>query len=411
MWNKIKDSKGFYIAISIIFAIACWVYVDITVEPDIQITVRNIPVSFEGLDALRSRGLMISNSKEFTISLKLSGQRSVLSQLNKNNVNVTVEASSQITVPGEQNLDYTVTFPNTISNGAVKIRSKSVETIDVNVIRISSKTVAVYGSFTGSVAEGCMEDGFQLEYDNITVSGDKSLIKRIDHAVVTLEKSGLSKTWEGTLPVTLLDQNGETIDSEQLSLSSNEMDVTLVVRKIKEIPLTVTIKDGGGATEADATWEITPKHIVVSGPDEELAELTEWNIGTVDLSQVITSANFVMDISLPQNLTCQSGEKTAKVSVTLPKLSTVKQKTDNIKMTHYPANKTVSLETKTLEVRCRGTKKALELLEGNDIEVTVDLSQLKADAFGTCQVPAEVTIPGFSELGAVGTYEVSVFVS
>ena len=55
--------------------------------------------------------------------------------------------------------------------------------------------------------------------------------------------------------------------------------------------------------------------------------------------------------------------------------------------------------------------KALELLEGNDIEVTVDLSQLKADAFGTCQVPAEVTIPGFSELGAVGTYEVSVFVS
>ena len=80
-------------------------------------------------------------------------------------------------------------------------------------------------------------------------------------------------------------------------------------------------------------------------------------------------------------------------------------------MTHYPANKTVSLETKTLEVRCRGTKKALELLEGNDIEVTVDLSQLKADAFGTCQVPAEVTIPGFSELGAVGTYEVSVFVS
>ena len=197
MWNKIKDSKGFYIAISIIFAIACWFYVDITVEPDIQITVRNIPVSFEGLDALRSRGLMISNSKEFTISLKLSGQRSVLSQLNKNNVNVTVEASSQITVPGEQNLDYTVTFPNTISNGAVKIRSKSVETIDVNVIRISSKTVAVYGSFTGSVAEGCMEDGFQLEYDNITVSGDKSLIKRIDHAVVTLERAACLRPGRG----------------------------------------------------------------------------------------------------------------------------------------------------------------------------------------------------------------------
>lgn len=410
MWNKIKDSKGFYIAISIIFAIACWFYVDITVEPDIQISVRNIPVAFEGLDALRSRGLMISDSNDFTISLKLSGQRSVLSQLNKSNVTVTVDASSQITVPGAQDLDYTVSFPNTISNGSVKIRSKSVETIDVNVIRISSKTVSVSGAFTGSVAEGCMEDGFRLEYNDVTVSGDKSVIKRIDHAVVTLEKSGLSETWEGTLPVTLVDQNGKTIDSEELSLSSSEMDVTLVVRKIKEIPLTITIKDGGGATEADATWEVTPKRIVISGPDEELAELTEWNIGTVDLAQVITSANLVMDISLPQNLTCESGEKTAKVSVTLPKLSTTKQVTDNIKMTHYPTNKTVSLVTKTLEVRCRGTKKALDLLEGSDIEVNVDLSQLKADASGTCRVPAEVTIPGFSELGAVGTYEVSVFV-
>lgn len=411
MWNKIKDSKGFYIAISIIFAIACWFYVDITVEPDIQISVRNIPVSFEGLDALRSRGLMISNSDDFTISLKLSGQRSVLSELNKSNVSVTVDASSQITVPGEQNLDYTVTFPNTVSTGSVKIKSKSVETIDVNVIRISSKTVSVSGAFTGSVAEGCMEDGFQLEYNDITVSGDKSVIKRIDHAVVTLEKSGLSETWEGTLPVTLVDQNGKTIDSEQLSLSSSEMDVTLVIRKIKEIPLTVTIKDGGGATEADASWEITPKRIIVSGSNEELAALTEWNIGTVDLAQVITSANLVMDIALPEGLTCESGEKTAKVSVKLPEMSTTKQVTDNIKMTHYPSNKTVSLVTKTVEVRCRGTKKALDLLEGSDIEVNVDLSQLSADASGTCRVPAEVTIPGFSELGAVGTYEVSVFVS
>lgn len=199
-----------------------------------------------------------------------------------------------------------------------------------------------------------------------------------------------------------MDQNGKTIDSEQLSLSSSEMDVTLVVRKIKEIPLTVTIKDGGGATEADATWEISPKRIVVSGSSEDLAALTEWNIGTVDLSQVITSASLVMDISLPQNLTCQSGEKTAKVSVTLPKLTTVKQETDNINMTHYPANKTVSLVTKTLEVRCRGTKKALELLEGNDIEVNVDLSQLKADAIGTCRVPAGGDHPRVLRVGSGG---------
>ena len=411
MWNKIKNSKGFDIILAVVFAIVCWFYVDITVEPDIQINVRNIPVVYEGLDTLRSRGLMIPDSKDTTISLKLSGQRSVLSQLNRNNVTVTVDASSQITVPGEQSLEYTVTFPNTVSNGSVKIKSRSVETVDVSVIRISTKKVTVSGVFTGSVAEGYLEDGFQLEYNDVTVSGDKSLIKRVDHAVVTLEKSGLSETWEGTLPVTLVDQNGKTVDSDELSLSTGEMEVTLVVRKVKEIPLTVTIQEGGGVTEADATWEITPKTILVSGPEETLSALTEWNVGTIDLSKVVTSANVVLDIALPEALTCESGEKTAKVSVTLPELSTVKMTTDQIKLNHYPQGKTVALVTKTLEVRCRGSKKAVNLLQGSDIEVAVDLSQLSADAIGTCQVPAEVTIPGFSELGAVGTYEVSVYVS
>ena len=48
MWDRVKGSKGFYIALSIIFAIVCWFYVDVTVEPDIYVKVRNIPVTYEG---------------------------------------------------------------------------------------------------------------------------------------------------------------------------------------------------------------------------------------------------------------------------------------------------------------------------------------------------------------------------
>lgn len=411
MWNKIKNSKGAYIALSVFFAIVCWFYVDLTVGPDIQITIRNIPVSFEGINELRARDLMIPDSNDTSITLKFSGQRSALSQLNRNNVTVSVDAASQVTGPGEQSLEYTVSFPNTVTASSVKIKSRSVETIDVSVIRASTKTVSVSGSFTGSVADGYIADGFQLEYNAISVSGEKSLVKRVDHAVVTLEKSGLSENWDGTLPVTLVDQNGNTVDSEQLSLSCHEMEVTLVVRKVKEIPLTVTFKEGGGATEENVEYKITPEKITVAGSEDALASLKEWNLGTVDLAQVVTSANLVMDISLPEGLSCASGEKTAKVSVTLPKLSTVKKETSNIKLTHQPEGKTVSLVTQSLEVRCRGSQDVLKLLVGSDIQAEVDLRNLEENAYGTCQVPATITVPGFSEVGAVGTYEVSVYVS
>lgn len=411
MWNKIKDSKGFYIALSIFFAIVCWFYVDLTVEPNIQITVRNIPVSFEGLDELRARELMIPDSKNITVTLKFSGQRNALSQLNRNNVTVTVDAASQVTNPGKQSLEYTVSYPNTVMANSVKIKSRSVETIDVSVIRASTKNVPVSGSFTGSAAEGYMADGFQLEYNAISISGEKSLVRQVDHAVVMLEKSGLSANWDGTLPVTLVDQNGNTVDSEQLNLSCREMEVTLMVRKIKEIPLSVTIKAGGGATEKDVKYTISPEKITVAGSEEALDSIDEWNLGTIDLSQVITSSDLTMDISLPEGLSCASGEKTAKVSVKLPDLSTVKKETSNIKLTHTPEGKTVSLVTKSLEVRCRGSQDVLKLLVGTDIQVEVDLSKLEENAYGTCQVPATATVPGFSEIGAVGTYEVSVYVS
>lgn len=408
MWDKVKNSKGFYIALSIICAVICWFYVDLTVEPDIYVKVRNIPVSYEGLDELERKGLMIENGKDATVTLKLSGQRSVISQLNRNNVTVVVDAASQVTSPGEQSLEYTVSFPNTVVGGSVKIRSRSVTTIDVSVVQASTKSFSVKGEFTGSVSDGYIQDGFELEYRLINVSGDETVVNQIDHAVVTVDQTELTSDWEGTLPVTLVDKEGRPIKNDQLNLSHEEMDVTLAVRRVKEIPLTVKIKDGGGATAEDVSYTIDPKTITVSGAEETLDSLDEWNLGTIDLAQIITSEKVTFDLDLPEGVSCESGEKTVEVSVTLPKLTTEKRKTSNFELINVPKTKTATLQTRSLEVRVRGTKKVLDLLVGSDITVQVDLSELDDNSYGTYTAPAKVLLRGFTEIGAVGTYEVPV---
>lgn len=411
MWDKVKNSKGFYIALSILCAVICWFFVDLTVEPDIYVKVRNIPVTYEGLDELESKGLMIEEGSEATVTLKLSGQRSVVSQLNRNNVTVTVDAASQVTSPGEQSLEYTVSFPSSIVGGSVKIRSRSVSTIDVAVVQASTKAFSVRGEFTGSVSDGYMQDGFELEYRLINVSGDESVVSQIDHAVVTVDQTELTRDWTGTVPVTLVDKEGHAIKSDRLNLSHEEMDVTLIVRRVKKLPLTVKIKDGGGATAEDVSYTIEPETITVSGTDEALDALDEWNLGTVDLAQVITSDKLTFDLDLPEGVSCQSGEESAEVSVTLPELTTVKRKTSNFELINVPKTKTATLQTHSLEVRVRGQKKVLELLVGSDITVQVDLSELDDDSYGTYTVPAKVIVRGFTEVGVVGTYEVPVTLS
>ena len=410
MWNRLKNKKSFYIFVSILIAVICWFYVDLTVEPEINVKVRNIPVTYEGMDELDAKGLMLEEGADATVTLRLSGKRGALSQLNKNNVMVTVDAASQISGPGEQSLEYTVDFPSTV-NDSVQISSRSVSAIDVTVIRSTTSSVPVEGKFSGSVENGYMAGDFDLQYRSINVSGDGELVERVDHAVVTLDRSGLNSDWTGTVPVTLADKSGNVLEDDRLELSHDEMEITMEVRRVKELPLTVTIQDGGGATAEDVVCEIEPERVRIAGTDEDLRGLKEWNLGTVDLSQVITSEKRSLNLDLPSGLRCVSGEESATVSIKLPKLTTVKMKTTNFEFINVPKTKNASLQEHSLEVRIRGSKKALDLLVSDDILVQVDLDELDDNSYGSYTVPAKVTLRGFTEIGPVGTYEMPVYVS
>ena len=413
MWNRVQNSRGFYIFLAVAIAIICWFYVDITVEPDIHMSVRNIPVTYEGLDELESQGLMLEEGGDATVTLSLAGKRSAVAQVNRNNIAVTVDAADQISGPGVQRLEYNVTFPASVSNSGIRINSRSVAAIDVTVVQSTTRSVPVVGKFTGTVESGYMAGDFTFQYRQINISGDEDLVNQIDHGVVTLEQAGLSTNWEGTLPITLITKTGESLkdeDKERLVLSHEEMNVSMAVRRVKELKLTVDIKDGGGATSKDVSYTIQPEHIRVSGSREALSRLKEWKLGTVDLSQVITSDQMTYNLNLPDGIRCESGEKSAVVRVQLPKLTTIKLETSNVKLLNEPEDRTVTLLNQPMEIRIRGKKKALDLLVSDDIQVQADLGELDDSDYGTCTLPATVTLRGFTEIGVVGSYEVQVYV-
>lgn len=413
MWNKIKDSKGLYIVISIVAAVLLWMYVDLTVRPDVHQTIHNIPVTFYREEMLEERGLMIANSGDTTISLTLTGDRSAISRLNRENITIQVDTASQITEAGEVELDYTVVFPNNVNTSSVKVRSRSVNRINVTVYKTARKTIALRGQFTGSVARGYMydTDGFRFGIDQITIQGEETLVESVDHAQVELDRQGLTDTWIGSLPVTLVDAEGNVIESDALSLSDEEVEVTFPIYAVKEVPLTVVLRPGGGATAEDAECTVSPSSITVSGTKELLDSLDEINLGTIDLSDVITSEKFSFDVNLEKGLENVSDVTTATATVTISSdLVTKKFNVSNITLNNTPENVTAELTTKSLEVRVRGGKESMDLLVASDLSVQADLSEAEPGS-GTCTVPAVVKIKGFSDVGIIGSYEVTVEVS
>ena len=234
-------------------------------------------------------------------------------------------------------------------------------------------------------------------------------MESVSYAKVVLSESNLSSTWTGWLDVILCDQEGNPIQSDWLDMETSSISAAFYVESEKEIPLTVTLLSGGGATEADASYEVTPATVKVTAQEVVLENLEELNLGTIDLGQILTTSEYDFDIQLPNGVSNRDPDvTTAKVQVTIEGLETRRIVTSNIQLLNEPEDYKYTYGD--LEVRVRGREEAVELVMSDDIQVTLDLSQVELADQTTVTVPAHVEIPGISELDVFGTYSMEVSV-
>lgn len=357
---------------------------------------------------------MISEGAEQTVSLRIRATRDVWRRLNQGDTTVTIDVSG-IAEPGEQSVSITtrnISFPRSITVlDSIDVQYTSPGTVDFTVSRWASKDVPVQGVFNGSVAEGYQREEFSFAPETVTVSGQEELVNQVDHALVTVSQEEMSTTYMENCGYTLVDANGEPVaNAEQLDSSPETVLATLPIVQLKEVQLTVDIIPGGGATEDDVTVEIDPLTITVSGEAADLAELDSISLGEIDLSTVFGTQTEKMPINLDASLTNVSGPAEATVTVRVEGLSTKTLEVDNIEIINKPAGYEADLVTQSCTVLVRGPQEALDAVTASQIRIVADLSDLDPST-GTRTVPVRVYLDGSSEVGVVGTYNVSISIT
>lgn len=406
--NRLRNCNAFYMVLSILAAIILWLYVDLVNQPDIEQEYIGIPVVFEGEEALAENGLMLLHDGTETVDLTISAKRATHQKLNRNNIVITAKVDT-INSVGSKSLRYTYSFPSTVSNSEVDVVDRSVYSIDVNVVRLLTKSIPLQGEFTGSLAEGYQAGEFSFDPLMIEVSGEESLVESIDHARVTLSEQGLSSAYTGELPYVLVDGDGQPVDSKHLSCDVDRVDVTFPVVILREIPLSVDFIAGGGAGRDNVTWQISPSYITVSGEQSILEPLREIIVGAVDLSKVVSSGTYSFEIPLYSELSNVSGEThaTVDVAVNMDGLATTTLETTEIELINLPENCRVTPVTNSIQVLLRGKEESLPLVMTHNLRAVADLSNVTASA-GRYTVPVTVYVDGFSDVGAVGEYRITV---
>lgn len=385
MGKKFTESKILNIILSILIALGLWAYVTASVTDVGESTVRNIPVTVVGEEALNAKGLMIDPNTKLTVNARVSGNRSLLVSMASNPseyFSATINVA-EITEPGTYDLSCTITpeFTSLTSTG-VRVMDQEGKTIQVTVTRLMSKTVEVRGVFKGTVDEdnNYRANPVEVTPGTIKVQGPETLVNQVEYAQVTITGDNLTKTYTGELGFQLMTADGEVVDDDDLTTNVNTVSVVMPVVKTMEVPLSVEYVYGGGITEDNferyVTVDIQPATIQVSGDEADVSYLEGKTItvGKIDLSQVVQEEQvFVFPIELSTELSNDSGITQATVTVTIKGLETKTVETSNIDIINTPDGFTADAVTQSLQVKVRGPADALETVEGYQIRVVVDL--------------------------------------
>ncbi len=416
-------SKVVRFLLSLVIALGIWLYVVTVVSPESEATIHQIPVLLEGENLLAERDLIIVSNKNFTVDLKLIGNRVDLSKLTSSNITLSADLS-QITEPGEHNIRYSVAYPGSVDGNNIETLEKNPQYITLSVVERDWKEVPVKVDYGNSrVPEGYLVDrqNPKLDHATIIVTGPKTTLAHLNHAKIQVSLTGKVSTIVDNFHPVLCDKNGEPLEEDlqipyvdKLTMNISTVTATIEIYKIKEIPLVMEIIPGGGLTQNDVTFQQSLQTLTVTGSDEALEKLDQIVVGQIRLAEWEESGSASYDIIMPSGVRNVTGVTQMTVEVTLlQKLSTKTFTIDakQIQFVNKPDNRHIKLVNQFISVTVRGTEEALAKLNAEDISVILDCSDVANMANMTVPMNLIVEIAEDANCGAVGVYQVIVEVT
>lgn len=369
-------SKILSMLLSLAIAFGLWFYVITVEEPESEGSYYDIPVVFDGISQLDNRELMITSGTDVTVDLRLLGNRTDLNKLDKTNITILADLS-RITEPGEHSVKYSISYPS--SAGTIEVLEQEPQYITVHVSQRIRKEVPVRITYTGTLPENFVADvqNAVLDHTTVTVSGPEEVVNKIEYAAVSLDLTGRVDNIVESCRHTLCDQDGNPIeDVSSVTVNVSDIRLTVKVWQIKELPVVITVKDGGGLTAEDIIATPNRGSILVSGSEAALRDLDQIEL-VIDLNQLTESQVLKFAIELPDNVKNESGISEVEVDVQVPEMTTKVLTIPKARfvLINVPEDMTATALTEALRVTVRGRENRLQDLTEANIVVYIDFSE------------------------------------
>jgi len=378
-----KNTPGSVIVkiLCVLGAFLIWLYVMSNDSPDYEKTFTSVPVSINGAVELENvTGMSVVSGLGHVIDISVYGIKRDVVNLDNDDIVAYVDISD-ISNAGKYALDVHVEVPDGIT-----VTSVSPDNVTVAVDKTSSIIVNVVPKLTTyNISLDYSLGTLVPEISEISVSGPITVLSTIDRAEVVVGDLGqLTGTVTASGLIQLVDAAGNKITNQFIKIPQDSLKVTVPVYTYKDIPVSVTVKNGA-YDPSKISIKYSPETIRVKGDVDTLAAMTEYTV-LLDEADIESDKAIIKEVVLPK--TVENVDLIEYISLE------IKHETETVYVTEFQVENTEDIEyeivTKSLGITFRGRREYLDLLDANNVTVTADLGKMTLVSGQTYDVPVTV---------------------
>lgn len=371
-----KSKKHDLIAkiLCVVLATFLWFYVIDEQSPTSERTFSDIPVTFANSSKM-AEGFAVISGHNYSVDVVLSGKRSDLNRISSSDILASVDLSG-IQSAGEYPLNISIISP---SNTAVK--SQTPGSLYVYVDKTITRTFEIKCAYTGGTSdnESLILGTLTPSRNYITVTGPEEEVLKVSHGLVNLSLGVIDKTVRLREKVVLVDANSIEIDNPYIKTDITDVDVSVPVYKIKEVPVHVNYKhgyfDAGTIKE-----ELYPSTVTIKGPVDLINTVDKIETEPFDEQVMESSVSLQLACSLPAGVSFYGSETKISAKFTVDNFSkrTFVINRSNIIIQNPSDEFDFEIINEAVDIQFSGVESYLSGIYPGTLRVYVDASSITA---------------------------------
>lgn len=400
--------KALQVVISILVAIAVWVYVDVEKAPDRTKTIRDIPVEFSGESTtLADKNLMLLSGYDTTVDLTIKGPKRELVKISKDNVRL-VASTSSIDSVGVHTLRWDPIYPDGVQSSSLTVDWASKYKVTVTVGELYTKEVPVNCTVTGQVADGYFTGETVLDPTSLVLRGQRDDLLNVAYAKLTVNISGATRSVIQTESVQLYDNDDNPVDNGNIRTNASLIQAKVPVLTTKEVSLAVELSGVPGVAGQSIKTTVTPTSVRLIGEADVLENINEIVLATLYIEDLDLWQQNSYVVTAPDGTWLANSNEVASVEITMEGIEETTVTVDTFSYTNVPSGLYPEI-TGGLDVRLWGLADELAEMDAAALTAMADLSGITEP--GSYRVPVTVTISGYRDVAVKGSYEVTVYIT